>query len=170
MSIHMDRVSVEWSTVMFLWAKGVWVPFICFYSFGCSLTFQPQIHIWGVVKWLCWKKLRTKCTVLWGRSSKNTPSCECFMLKTFKTVLKINYYWTFVERLGRTKYIVLLSPGIRTGRSALLACGAGEHTWPQPLLMHFSPATQSWSSRHCSTQTPSRSEKTGLRHLNYKYL
>ena len=60
-----------------------------------------------MVKWLCWKKLRrTKCTVPWWRSSKNTPSFECFMLKTFKTMLKINYYWTFGERLGRTKCIV----------------------------------------------------------------
>ena len=99
--------------------------------------------------------------VPWWRSSKNTPSFECFMLKTFKTVLKINYYGTFVERLGRTKCIVPLSPGHRAGRSALLACGAGEHTWPQPLPTHFSPAAQSLSSRHCSSQTPSRSEKTG---------
>ena len=97
---------------------------------------------------------------------KEHASFECFMLKTFKTMLKINYYRTFVERLGRTKCIVLLSPGIWAGCSALLACGTGEHTWPQPLLTHFSPAAQSWSSRHCSTQTPSRSEKTGLRHLN----
>ena len=26
MSIHTDRVSVEWPTMVFLWAKGVWVP------------------------------------------------------------------------------------------------------------------------------------------------
>ena len=109
---------------------------------------------------------RTECNGAVMKESKNTPSFECFMLKTFKTVLKINYYGTFVERLGRTKCIVPLSPGHRAGRSALLACGAGEHTWPQPLPTHFSPAAQSRSSRHCSSQTPSRSEKTGLRHLN----
>ena len=63
-----------------------------------------------------------------------------------------------VEKLGRTKHIFLLGPGHQAGRSALLAHGAGEHTWPQPLLM--------LSSLHCSTETPSRSEKTGLRHLN----
>ena len=113
-------------------------------------------------KWLCWKQLRrTECNGTVMKESKNTPSFECFMLKTFKTVLKINYYWTLAERLGRTKCIVLLSPGHRAGRSALLACGAGEHTWPQPLPTHFSPAAQSRSSRHCSSQTPSRSEKTG---------
>ena len=45
MSIHTDRVSVEWPTVMFLWAQGVWVPF--FVSIALVVeSYFPTIDIY----------------------------------------------------------------------------------------------------------------------------
>ena len=107
----------------------------------------------------------------WGRAEWHTPEgTEQVVGTTQRTWCKVMFelLCVCVKQLEgwAGPSILLLSWGIRAGRSALPPLGAREHTWPQPLLTHFSPATQSWSPLHCSTQTPSRSEKTGLRHLN----